>query len=182
MILITTSRRPSPKSRSFIKDLVSIIPHAQKTNRGHKSLVELAFEAKKLGYRYILIVSDRRGNPSEISIYEVAEEHPAHPKLVKLITLELKGVKLSRENPESSKIYGVERLAIDSSSCISNDCFYLADLMNKILEKILSSKPDITLVLNEGKYLELKFVNIHGKPVGPVLRIIRVSRGNKIDY
>ncbi|MEM1639322.1 MAG: ribosomal biogenesis protein [Desulfurococcaceae archaeon] len=182
MILVTTSRRPSPKSRSFIKDLVSIIPYAQKINRGHKSLVELAFEARKLGYRYILIVSDRRGNPSKISIYEVREEYQAHPKLEKLVTLELKGVKLSRENPEASRTYGVRGLSVDASNCISNECFYIADLMSKIFQRILNSRPEITLVLSEGRFLELKFINIHGKPVGPVLRIIRVIEGDRDEY
>jgi len=176
LLLVTTSRRPSPRTRSFIKDLVSIIPSASKINRGHKSLVELAIEANRLGYQYILIVSDCGGNPSSIAIYEVAEDTSGHLALKNLAVIKVRGVKLSRENPESSKTYGASSLSINYSNCVSSDCFYIADLLTKIFEKILSEKPDIIVHLSESKYIELKFTNIHGKPVGPVLRIIRVEK------
>jgi hypothetical protein len=138
--------------------------------------VELAIEARRLGYQYIFIVSDRGGNPSSIAIYEIAGDTSSHLALKKLAVIELRGVKLSRENPESSKTYGVSSLSIDYSNCVSSDCFYIADLLTKIFEKVLSEKPNIIIHLSESKYIELKFTNIHGKPVGPVLRIIRVVK------
>jgi len=50
-----------------------------KINRGHKSLLELAIEASRLGAKYFLIITEWRGNPRAINIYEV--EKTSHTTL-----------------------------------------------------------------------------------------------------
>ena len=177
MILITTSHRPSPRTRSFAKDLASVLPGARKVNRGHKTLVELALEAKYLKLDYVMVISEKEGNPRAINVYEVTNRDTLQPGLRKVVTLVLKGVKLSRENPEASKAYNVVSVNVDSSSCISDDCFFLADLLMRIFSKLLSSKPNITFTLEESKYITLKCINVHGKPVGPVISIVKVVKG-----
>lgn len=179
MILITTSHRPSSRTRSFIKDLSSILPGSYKTNRGHKTLLELAIEAKRRELSYVAIVTDCGGNPGAIDIYEVVEEASMHPKLVKIATLVIKGVKLSRENPDAVRVYGISKVNVDSSKCMSDDCFYISDIFTKIFSKLLSNNPDITIVLEEGKYIVLKCVSVHGGLVGPVIRILHVVRGKQ---
>ncbi|MEM4717237.1 MAG: ribosomal biogenesis protein [Desulfurococcaceae archaeon] len=177
MILVTVSRRSTSRIRSFTKDLVSIIPLSMRISRGHRSLVELALEAKKNKLKYVLIVSEWRGNPGSLILHELTEDSAQRAQLSRVATIVLKGVKLSRENPLSSRAYGVSNVAVDYSGCITQDCFYLADLLNKIFEKILSKDPDIVYKLEDNKYLELRAVNSHGRVVGPVIKITRVIPG-----
>jgi len=176
LILITTSHKPSPRTRSFIKDLSSILPGSHRTNRGHKTLLELAIEARRRGLSYVAIVTDHGGNPGAINIYEVVEEASTYPKLVKIITLVIGGVRLSRESPEAARVYGISKVGVDSSRCVSDDCFYISDVLIKIFNKLLSGKPDVTIVLEENKYITLKCVNVHGGLVGPVIRVLRAVR------
>jgi U3 small nucleolar ribonucleoprotein protein IMP4 len=158
---------------------VSVLPGAVKTQRGHKTLEELAIEAYTHGLKYVLVVCELQGNPSRISIYEVRAE--LFPELVKIADLVLKGVKLSRENPLATRAYGVESLNVEYSKCISSDCFLLADILVKIFQSRIRVDPDVTILLEEDKYIIVKFQNIHGKPVGPLLRVIRVERSSESE-
>ena len=91
-ILITTTRRPSPRTRSLVKDLVSVIPGAIRFTRGHYNIEELSFEATAVGAARVIIVGTMRGNPSILRFYE-----PRPPKLYHIASLIVKGVALSRE-------------------------------------------------------------------------------------
>ncbi len=179
MILITTSHRASPRVRSFVKDLASILPGAVKIQRGHKTLEDLAIEAYTHNLKYILVINELWGNPSRISIYEVRAE--LSPELVKIADLVLKGVKLSRENPLATRAYGVESLNVEYSKCISSDCFLLADILMRIFQPRIRVDPDVTIILEEDKYIVVKFQNVHGKLVGPLLRIIKVVRSGESE-
>lgn len=178
MIMITTSRRPSPRLRSLVKDLVSVLPRSIKVNRGHKSLVELALEAKRLGLKYVIIVTERKGNPGGLTFYEVEEVGAGRAQLKRLSTIILRGVKLSRENPASSRTYGVDSIEVDYSRCITDDCFYLSDLFIRVFKGLEPGKNTLKICLNEEKFIEITFLNVHNKPVGPVLRVEKVIRFN----
>lgn len=177
MILITASRRPSPRTRSFIKDLVSILPGSKRVNRGHKSLTELAIEAISNNLKYVMVVTERRGNPGSLMIYEVSGTAPYRVSLKRISRIILSGVKLSRENPESSKSYGAKTIGVDYSNCISSDCFLISDLLIKLAGNGLSEKPDIMFVLSEERFIELRALNVHGKVIGPVIRVKKVLPG-----
>lgn len=180
MILVTTSHKPSPRTRTFVKDLVSVIPHSARVNRGHKSLDELALEARKLGLRFFAIVEEKHGNPSTIDIYEVV--NGAGPRYLRrrFLKIVLKGARLSRENPGSGRAYGVKSVSIDYSKCLTGDCFLLADALIKILEKVFSDVGDLRLVLEENDGLiELKWLNVHGRAVGPLIKISKVVKSGE---
>ncbi len=93
-ILVTTSRRPSPRIRSFVKDLVAVIPGAIRFTRGHYSMEELAREAYTLGADRIVVVGERRGNPGIIRVYAY---DPGELRPYNIVTFIVKGVTLSRE-------------------------------------------------------------------------------------
>ena len=177
MFLLTTSHRPSPRTRSFIKDLASIFPNAFKTNRGHKTFNELAIEAVSNGLNYVIIVSESRGNPRSLEIYEVVDRETLYPKLNKIVSIVIQGVRLSRENPESHKAYGGKSINIDFSKCISDDCFFISDLFMKIYSKVIDTrKPSVLMALDEDKYIYIKFYNIVNKPIGPVIKVLGVKK------
>ncbi|HDI86130.1 MAG TPA: hypothetical protein ENF83_01820 [Candidatus Korarchaeota archaeon] len=93
MILITTSRDPSQRTRTFIRDLSHVIPRAVRVNRGKKSLDDLRVEALRHGLSRVLVVTERKGNPGGLRFYEasVATIRPAAAHVV------LEGVTLRRE-------------------------------------------------------------------------------------
>lgn len=107
-IIITTSRRPRPRSRSLVKDLVSVIPGSIRLTRGHSSYEDLAREAIRLNADRIVVIGERKGNPGIIRVYEPTREL----KLVNIVTFIVLGVKLAREarssKPQEPKALLVE--------------------------------------------------------------------------
>jgi len=64
MMLITTSRRPSRRTRSFIRDLFRVIPGSKRVNRGKSNISDLCLKALREGLNRVLIVETKYGNPS----------------------------------------------------------------------------------------------------------------------
>lgn len=92
MILITTTRRPSRRTRSFIRDLYHVLPEAERRNRGKMSLEDINELALQLGAERVLVVGTSRGNPSSLTFYE---PHPVAIRPISIVQLE--GVSLRRE-------------------------------------------------------------------------------------
>jgi len=93
MLLITTSRRPSRRTRSFIRDLYHVIPGAKRINRGKKSVEDLKKLAIGEGFKRVLIVGTLRGNPSTLTFLSTL---PTEVQYLPLM-IWLKGVTLRRE-------------------------------------------------------------------------------------
>ena len=109
-ILITTSRRPSPRVRSFVKDLVLVIPGAVRLTRGHLSMRDLAVEAQLVGADRVVVVGEKRGNPGIIRVYKVSGD-----SLVNIASFIVKGVALSRETGAGQPSKGTPlRLVVDT--------------------------------------------------------------------
>ncbi len=176
LILLTTSHKPSPRTRSFTKDLANILLYSIRINRGKKTLNELALEAYRNKAKYIFIVGERHGNPSMIKIYNVY--HPPALQILKEWALfRISGVKLTRENPSSSRAYNPEYIDIDYGNCTSDYCYEIADIFIKIYREYLSNKPDIRLILyNKGRHVYLKPYNRLNKICGPIIRFSGVKR------
>ncbi|MEM3536898.1 MAG: hypothetical protein QXP84_00085 [Candidatus Korarchaeum sp.] len=92
MILITTTRRPSRRTRSFVRDLYHVIPTSRRRNRGKMSMEDLNELAIREGAERVIIVGTRRGNPSFLAFYEPS---PSYLKPISLIGLD--GVSLRSE-------------------------------------------------------------------------------------
>jgi U3 small nucleolar ribonucleoprotein protein IMP4 len=91
--VLTTSRKPSQRTRSFIRDLVRVIPWSFHFTRGSCSLNDLANELAVLGISRILIVHEKKGNPSLVKFYKLDEG-----KLMERdYRLRIKGISLARE-------------------------------------------------------------------------------------
>jgi len=71
MILISTSRRPSTRTRSFVKELLGVIPLSFQVTRGKKSIEELKDVAILKDCRRLMIVESKDGNPSTLSFMYV---------------------------------------------------------------------------------------------------------------
>ena len=68
-VIITSSRRPTPTVRRFIKSLLIVLPNSVKISRGKLSFNMLALQALDLGSDKLLVVRNKKGNPGYIDVY-----------------------------------------------------------------------------------------------------------------
>ncbi len=92
MMLITTSHRPTRRTRSFGHDLERVFPCSTYVTRGKKTVRELLMEAYDRNYRHLLIVNVWKGNPLKLTFIRIDPEDWAY-----LGYVYLHGVKLQRE-------------------------------------------------------------------------------------
>ncbi len=176
MFLITTSHRASQRTRSFIKDLTQLLPYSVHITRGKKTLDELVLEAYRRNLHYILVVGEKHGNPSVIWIYKAEwVPRPFPPRLI--MTIKILGVKLSRENPNATRTYGVKTINVSVEKCIRDDCYFLGDLLLSVYNEHISENPDLRIILEDREgYTLLKGLNKLNRVTGPIIRILRVRK------
>lgn len=168
-ILITTSRRPSPRVRSFIKDLALILPGAMRLNRGHLSMKDLAIEAQLVGADRVVIVGEKRGNPGIIRVYKVSRD-----TLVNIVSFIIKGVALSRETGAGHPSKGTPlRLIVDTDgSPIADefaDAFVLA-FHARVLEDPRPSDVFAKITRLDDRNVKVEFFQ-EDRRVGPRLKL-----------
>ncbi len=180
-ILVTTSHRPSQRVRSFVKDLVSVLPNAVKLTRGKATLEELYYEAIARGAKRVIIVSVWKGNPGSLRVYEPLE--PPDTRLGLIARIVMKGVKLSRETPGAQRAFGARSLGVFLDAPPSSTLFSLADTLTRVfLGKIVLSRDDdsvdvvaVIRPFSEG-LAEVTFLCTgSGRVCGPTLRIVGVE-------
>ncbi len=71
MILITTSRKPSRKTRSLARELSRMIPFSTYITRGKKPIEDLVEIARTKGYNRIAILKEKHGNPFKFDFIEI---------------------------------------------------------------------------------------------------------------
>lgn len=92
MMLITTSHRPTRRTRSFGHDLEKVFPNSAYLTRGKKTIQDLLMEAYDRGYERLLIINVWKGNPLKMTFIKVSPEDWGY-----LGYLYLHGIKLQRE-------------------------------------------------------------------------------------
>lgn len=92
MMLITTSHRPTRRTRSFGHDLEKVFPNALYLTRGKKTIQDLLMEAYDRGYERLLIINVWKGNPLKMTFIKVSPADWGY-----LGYLYLHGIKLQRE-------------------------------------------------------------------------------------
>ena len=92
MMLITTSHRPTRRTRSFGHDLEKVFPNSLYLTRGKKTLQDLLMEAYDRNYERLLIVNVWKGNPLKMTFIKVDPDDWGY-----LGYLYLHGIKLQRE-------------------------------------------------------------------------------------
>ena len=102
-MLISTSRKPSQKTRTFCKNF----SHAfgfDYTNRGKSSLRDLLIKAKQLGHDSLVLVYQIKGNPSKLTFYDLE----ANEKLALLVSVNTTNERL-HISPKDLKIRSTVR-------------------------------------------------------------------------
>ncbi len=177
--IVTTSHRPTPRTRSLLKDLVAVIPNSIRITRGKATLELLALEALDIGADRIVVLRNWKGNPRYIDLYMVT---PLSRGATKVCTLVLCGYKLTREgtkkNPPHRPSLLVVPIDIVVSSTIPED---IVECLVQCLraqvahsDEVCREHEDVLLVDIAEKrsgVFEVSFKDCKGEYYGPVLRI-----------
>ncbi len=175
MILITTSRRPTKRVRSFCKDLALVIPNSTKVNRGKKSLHDVLIEAVQRRHPYFLIVETWKGNPGNMLFYSTSNLQLEEP----IAVFRVKGVKLQREIQRRTKWKNVGSIAVIKNPTNPElSEFFVRVFGGKLREKTGQVKEDVTLEIKGNDENILKFKDGEtGMEVGPRVRFKVVKLG-----
>lgn len=76
-MLITTSRKPSPKTRQLCKTFTRIFS-CECINRGKMSLRDVFIQSSNRGYNHTLIIHEYKGNPQQFTFYGIKGEELIH--------------------------------------------------------------------------------------------------------
>ena len=72
MILLTTSRRPTGRIRTFCRDLANSLPNVVRVNRGKMSLDGLAEKAIELEADKVVVVDRWHGGPGKFNLFYIS--------------------------------------------------------------------------------------------------------------
>jgi len=172
-ILITSSRDPSQRTRTFINEISSVLPNSIKITRGKLSLEDLNYIILKYNIEELIIIGEFKGNPGRIEIYIPNKNYDRPKKSFEMI---INGVTLRKELGinEKIKVKGVVIKKLNEYNEI--DLKYI-EFLSKIFKIPLSNE---NLKDNEA-YLLVKFnlpmldisvFNNKGKNIGPNFRLI----------
>ena len=106
----TTSRDPSKKTRSFIHDIISVVPDSKRVVRGSTSMVYGLTSMKNQGIKTAVIINSVKGNPNFVRFFDLSEEITELPYAIKI-----RGTTLFREYNKE----GVKKSRPSSSILIS---------------------------------------------------------------
>ena len=184
-IIFTTSHRPTPRTRSLLKDLVSVIPFSIRITRGKYTLEVLALQAVDIEADRIVILRNWKGNPRYLDIYLV---NPVPRTVKKICTLTLCGYSLVRECKHRIPVQKPLFLAIPINTIVDKpipddmvECL-VQGLKVRIedVSKLCTLYRDKVLLLDialkssrKGKVFELQFKDCKGERYGPVLRVCK---------
>lgn len=110
-LLVTTSREPSRRTRSFVNDLTRVVPNSVKFNRGKATYEDLATVAKRYSSHGVLMVLERKGNPSALAYLVPGNTTNLIRKYLVLIS----SLKLLREIRGHQTPYNVGKLILNFS-------------------------------------------------------------------
>jgi len=181
-LLITTSRRPSNRVRSFVRDLMTVLPDSERFNRGGMSFDELTARIRQSGARAALIVGTSRGNPKQIQFVFPA----GHSALSILI----ESAVLRREVLRSGgpRISGLHGITVNSSPTDNarDVAGMVADLLEMPLHEFQKVDPVGEGGLNRAiirfqdvagdKLIWTHYHAYDGTEIGPRMRIFSVRR------
>ncbi len=178
-LIITTSREPSRRTRSFIKDLVKAIPNSLKLNRGKATYEDLARIALNKNAYGVLMTLEMKGNPSALSFWSLNRETNT---LVKRVLIQIKSVKLLREIPGSQQPFNVRFLRIPSLNVGSGLPYETLNALIEIFKPEISDEGNpigsIDLIVGgDSKEASVLFLcSSTGRPCGPQFKVVKVVR------
>jgi U3 small nucleolar ribonucleoprotein protein IMP4 len=106
-MLISTSRKPSQKTRKFCKNLARVTDSTS-VNRGKMNMRELLLKALEVDEFNLAVVNEIKGNPSKITFYS----NKGEVLLVILISVVLENEKLNMAPSKLKMVSNIKKLNV----------------------------------------------------------------------
>ena len=143
-MLISTSRKPSQKTRKFCKNLARVTGSTS-VNRGKMNMRELLLKALELEEVNLAVVNEIKGNPSKITFYS----NKGEVLLVILISVVLESEKLNIAPSKLKIVSNMEKLNV------------LSDILG--LELVDKAEDNFILISqDENLIAKINFINKFG--------------------
>ena len=178
----TTSRSPTNKTRTFIHDMVSMVPNSSRIPRGSANETFCLTSMKNQGYETAIIVNSVKGNPNFVRLFSLTNEIEELPYAIKI-----RGLTLSRDYLEKRRQRkpAVSILISTIENPVEEEILRkFLGISNESIEK-LKDKEYVTVYAD---YLDkdegiifIEFLDKNNKQTGPriKLRIIKRNVQNK---
>ncbi len=168
MMLISTSRRPSTRTRSFVKELLGVIPLSFQVTRGKKSIEELKDIAVLKGCRRLMIVESRDGNPSALSFMHIDK------KDWKWLGVMDTTVSLRREMKITHKIDSFDD---DLPLLIKGDKGESFDFVKEMFSGMdYDEGVEAPILLWNGEFINFLRDDVSSVPIGPKINVLKWKR------
>lgn len=143
-MLISTSRKPSQKTRKFCKNLARVTDSTS-VNRGKMNMREILLKALELEEINLAVVNEIKGNPSKITFYS----NKGEVLLVILISVVLESEKLNIAPSKLKIVSNMEKLNV------------LSDILG--LELVDKAEDNFILISqDENLIAKINFINKFG--------------------
>nr|WP_292319269.1 hypothetical protein [Caldisphaera sp.] len=171
-ILITSSRDPSQRTRTFINELSSVLPDSIKITRGKLSLEDLNYIILKYNMEKLIIIGEFKGNPGRIEIYNPIKNYDKPEKSYEFI---INSVALRKELGINDKIR-LKNIFVKQLSGYNEKELKYVKLFAEIF-KIPFSNDNLKnneayfLIKSDLPVLDVLVFNNEGKNIGPNFRL-----------
>jgi rRNA maturation protein Rpf1 len=177
-IIITTSREPSRRTRSFLKDLVATIPGSVKLNRGKATYDDLKNRLIRENADGLLMILEKKANPSALVYYNIMEE-----ELRRIFLMKITSVRLARETKDYQKPLGIRDIIINPEKVPNGLPTEVSDalitaLKPKIVIGTIANPRTIEIIVSgDNNEAIINFICTGtGRPCGPSFKAIKVIR------
>ncbi len=173
----TTSRSPANKTRSFVHDIIGVIPKSERIVRGSSKLLMCIAGMKNRGFETAVVIHSIKGNPNFMRIFDLKAEPKEFPYAVKI-----RGLTLSREYRQKQRNKKPAFALLISSLKKPEEERVIRQIFGVTQENIenLQDKEYVTLYADyidkEQDIIFIEFLNKHNQQVGPRMKIRIVPR------
>ena len=173
MLLITSSRRPAARTRTFMKELERTIPGSKRIVRGKKSMEDLMHMMIQYGASNLIIVDTRKGNPAILKLYKLS-----HPHLKLVCNIYIKGLSLQvdvKKKTFFSELEIVDNCGNEVSSKLYRVLASFIPEQSMLMVRKGGVRGYLSIECDGEEGLVLAFKNAMNKYVYPVIRVERVE-------
>jgi len=156
VILLTTSRRPTRRIRTFCRDLARSIPNVVRINRGKLNLDGIAEKALEFNADRVVIVNRWKGGPGKMELFQTGPEGliPVSPLLY------IAGIQLQREF-EGTKAKPIRSLTITTPPEKPPQVAKIAECLSNFLNISISSMNEAVSRYSAAMHISLNASHHH---------------------
>ncbi len=173
----TTSRSPTNKTRTFIHDMVSVVPRSSRIPRGSANEFFCLNSMKNQGYGTAVIINSVKGNPNFVRLFNLTDKIEEIPYAIKI-----RGLTLSRDYQEKGRKRksAVSILISTLENPVEEEILKkFLGITNESIEKI-KDKEYVTVYADyldkEDGIIFLEFLDKNNKQTGPRIKLRIIER------